>query len=634
MKSNKIGAVTAALFLAASMIPFSAWAVGLEESGDVSGEKAPAPIVPAGGILKNNLPQGIEQQPTLPDNVNQTEALSAAGPNSDSDKPSVSAPTNDIYKYLLPYMLNKLADLPGARDEAEVKGDHESIHHVYLHDPSSPKLVFLVFGKQEAEAMVDAKSGRIIYAKEDFKSSSPNILDDRKAADFVNSEVGSWIQFWYGKIPSGAIAQAQSHQTSAITPKATQRVNAILPADAKAVNFDDSRPVGNSTVEGSAGSKDVPKEGPLQPSTKVSEPGADARPDVATLAMGHFVDDMVGGIAKGGLSEGWGAPLPPGIIIGGTPSVAVVAALKAALTRVGPLPSGVEFRVENSRMWGDNPQISIFVDGHQVYWEYLYHSESNLARLRRSWKNPRTWFPLFINPSDDLSKRFEAALLLAIEGAPISRLKIQKAAALKKSEKQVLTESVASPLDVMNGESKKISQTKTVPVEISAESFRTLTNMWAGQDLKDLIKSAEEHRTPENVSALAQKLFTLLYDQAYFILGNEGLWEGYVLKMRDLAEEAARAGVPAAMGLAGYIAGNNWAITGEVSSFGGLDGKSSREDITRPAVIQADHQKALMWFEKGAALGDDWSTKNIEQARRAVSNLEKGLPFNAKDGNP
>lgn len=109
-----------------------------------------------------------------------------------------------------------------------------------------------------------------------------------------------------------------------------------------------------------------------------------------------------------------------GVVLEGKPSPAAEAALKAAMTRMGSLPSGVELTVMSSPMWGDNPQILIYVDGRNVYWEYLYHSEANLARLRRSLLKPGTWF-LPSEPSSDLSKRFEAALTLAREGAEQTR---------------------------------------------------------------------------------------------------------------------------------------------------------------------------------------------------------------------
>ena len=89
-------------------------------------------------------------------------------------------------------------------------------------------------------------------------------------------------------------------------------------------------------------------------------------------------------------------------------------ALVSARARVGALPQGVkvEFREHVS---ADNPQVYIEIDGHPVYWEYLYHSESNVARLRRRWWNPLTWFAGLGRPSADLSVRYEAALRFAQE---------------------------------------------------------------------------------------------------------------------------------------------------------------------------------------------------------------------------
>lgn len=90
-------------------------------------------------------------------------------------------------------------------------------------------------------------------------------------------------------------------------------------------------------------------------------------------------------------------------------------AFDAASARVGALPEGVTLEVI-PHFSEDNPQVMVRVDGKIAYWEYLYHSESNLARLRRKWWNPLTWFGPR-NPSSDLSQRFEAALRLASEGA-------------------------------------------------------------------------------------------------------------------------------------------------------------------------------------------------------------------------
>ena len=89
-------------------------------------------------------------------------------------------------------------------------------------------------------------------------------------------------------------------------------------------------------------------------------------------------------------------------------------ALDAARERVGALPKGVsvEFR---EHFDPNNPQVYIEIDGHPVYWEYLYHSESNLARLRRRWWNPATWLAPLMKPSSDVGARYEAALRFAVE---------------------------------------------------------------------------------------------------------------------------------------------------------------------------------------------------------------------------
>jgi thimet oligopeptidase len=89
-------------------------------------------------------------------------------------------------------------------------------------------------------------------------------------------------------------------------------------------------------------------------------------------------------------------------------------ALADARERAGALPKGVtiEFREHFDK---NNPQVYIAVDGHPVYWEYLYHSESNLARLRRRWWNPLSWFAPYGKPSAGVGARYEAALRFAIE---------------------------------------------------------------------------------------------------------------------------------------------------------------------------------------------------------------------------
>lgn len=94
------------------------------------------------------------------------------------------------------------------------------------------------------------------------------------------------------------------------------------------------------------------------------------------------------------------------------------AALAEARKRVGALPQGVtiEFR---EHFDPNNPQVYIAIDGRPVYWEYLYHSESNLARLRRRWWNPLTWFGGLGRPSADVGARYEAALRFAAEARAV-----------------------------------------------------------------------------------------------------------------------------------------------------------------------------------------------------------------------
>ncbi|HXT02066.1 MAG TPA: M3 family metallopeptidase [Elusimicrobiota bacterium] len=106
---------------------------------------------------------------------------------------------------------------------------------------------------------------------------------------------------------------------------------------------------------------------------------------------------------------------PESVVIDGTLSPETFFSLQSAVRAHGPLPAGVVVTVIPHAT--GNPQIRIAVDGVNVYWEYLYHSESDLARLRRRWWNPLTWFAGFGSPSSDLSKRFEAVLALASEGS-------------------------------------------------------------------------------------------------------------------------------------------------------------------------------------------------------------------------
>ena len=109
------------------------------------------------------------------------------------------------------------------------------------------------------------------------------------------------------------------------------------------------------------------------------------------------------------------AAKPQGVVIDGRLAPETFSALSSAVRKVGVLPSGVVVTVIPHTT--GNPQIRIAVDGVNVYWEYHYHSESNLARLRRKWWNPLTWFAGLGEPSSDLSRRFEAVLNLAIEGS-------------------------------------------------------------------------------------------------------------------------------------------------------------------------------------------------------------------------
>jgi len=91
-----------------------------------------------------------------------------------------------------------------------------------------------------------------------------------------------------------------------------------------------------------------------------------------------------------------------------------MAAVIAARVAVGPLPKGVELEFL-SHFSADNPQVRVKIDGRTVYFEYLYHSEANLARLRRVWWNPLTWFAGLGAPSKDVAARYEAAYRFAVE---------------------------------------------------------------------------------------------------------------------------------------------------------------------------------------------------------------------------
>jgi len=90
-----------------------------------------------------------------------------------------------------------------------------------------------------------------------------------------------------------------------------------------------------------------------------------------------------------------------------------MAAVIAARLSVGVLPKGVELKfVAHSS--ADNPLVEIKMDGMIVYFEYLYHSESNLGRLRRRWWNPLTWFAGLGRPSESVAARYEAAYRFAV----------------------------------------------------------------------------------------------------------------------------------------------------------------------------------------------------------------------------
>lgn len=94
-------------------------------------------------------------------------------------------------------------------------------------------------------------------------------------------------------------------------------------------------------------------------------------------------------------------------------------ALRLARWRVtGGLPNGVEVKF-HEHLAADNPLVEIKMDGMTVYFEYLYHSQSNLARLRRVWWNPLSWFAPYAKPSKFAVDRYEAALRFAIEAREV-----------------------------------------------------------------------------------------------------------------------------------------------------------------------------------------------------------------------
>ncbi len=149
----------------------------------------------------------------------------------------------------------------------------------------------------------------------------------------------------------------------------------------------------------------------------------DSSPQVVTVAgpVGNSISETKTLQASAGSRSQLDTQSPPpvitGVIVDGEfPVAALKTAFEAALDRVGPPPSGVELRVLNSPMWGDNPQIRIRVGGRDVYWNYLYNSEADLIRVRHPLIGPLLQV-FHRKPSDDLSKRFEAALMLAREAA-------------------------------------------------------------------------------------------------------------------------------------------------------------------------------------------------------------------------
>ncbi|MCR4296109.1 MAG: M3 family metallopeptidase, partial [Elusimicrobia bacterium] len=103
-----------------------------------------------------------------------------------------------------------------------------------------------------------------------------------------------------------------------------------------------------------------------------------------------------------------------GVTLTGEFGPEAMAAVIAARVKAGVLPKGVTIGFR-SHFAPDNPLVEIKIDGMTVYFEYLYHSEANLARLRRVWWNPLTWFAGLGSPSKDVSARYEAAYRLAVE---------------------------------------------------------------------------------------------------------------------------------------------------------------------------------------------------------------------------
>ena len=119
------------------------------------------------------------------------------------------------------------------------------------------------------------------------------------------------------------------------------------------------------------------------------------------------------------LDAGEGRPgTPEGVKMTGKFGPEAMAAVIAARLRAGPLPKGVTIEF-SEHFAADNPQVVITIDGRPVYWQYLYHSEENLGRLRRRWWNPLTWFAGLGRPSADIAARYEAAYRFAVEARAV-----------------------------------------------------------------------------------------------------------------------------------------------------------------------------------------------------------------------
>jgi hypothetical protein len=167
-------------------------------------------------------------------------------------------------------------------------------------------------------------------------------------------------------------------------------------------------------------------------------------------------------------------------------------------------------------------------------------------------------------------------------------------------------------------------QPPSSPETLSA-SFNRLTAMYTGDRLRDVIAEADRARTPDNLAILAGELYGILNDQMWFILGNEDLWEGSVVRMQAIAEEAAGGGSARACLYAGVISARDWAIGAKVTSHDPVTGASQNMDVERAPVIRGDLQRALSWFEKGAALGDELCSANAHKARLLMTGRD-GIP--------